>query len=238
MRVESKHPKTLSTGELGWIHKTGEEKIPYRPQPKPPPEPEQNWNVIWREMLDADTNRLGRLAPWAKSLGVDLASLMDLNCVWSYKNGAWAFPMSDGYGSMIGIRLRSTNGDKWAIKGSHQGIFLPRVPPDELVLLPEGPTDTAAALTLGYFAIGRPSCSGGMDQIRLACWRANIRRAVIVSDKDEPGLRGAEMLQRALVIPSAILLVPGKDLREFVKAGGTRKLLDTDIKNLVWKKKI
>lgn len=181
----------------------------------------------------------------AATLGVKEIPLRMLKPVYAQEHRAWAFVMRDGYNNMIGIRLRSINGDKWAVPGSHAGIFLPQCEITRTVLICEGPTDTAAGLSLGYFSIGRPSCSGGVPHICNAVKRLGITRAVIVADNDpdrevkgktipSPGLNGAAMLAKYLPIPSATLVLPTKDIREFVKMGGTSELLDCMINSLVW----
>ncbi len=102
-------------------------------------------------------------------------------------------------------------------------------------MITEGPTDTAAAISLGYFAIGRPNCCGGIEFIKSALRYLGIRRVVIVSDLDDPGLRGATTLGLHLQIPWAILTCPAKDLRTAIQAGITRQVCDNMINQLIWK---
>jgi len=142
--------------------------------------------------------------------------------------------MRDGYGNIIGIRLRSDTGAKWAVAGSHQGIFLPNRPAERTAVVCEGPTDTAAALSLGLWAVGRASCSAGLSDVPKVFKRLRIRRAVIISDNDIPGLNGAAMLGRHLGIPYCTLVLPTKDLRKFVLAGGTAQMLENLINDTVW----
>jgi hypothetical protein len=110
-------------------------------------------------------------------------------------------------------------------KGGREGLFVPAdLPDDGLLLVAEGPTDTAALLTLDFAAIGRPSCAGG---VRLVCDRARGRDAVIVADADEPGRRGAAALANVLTLYCAsvrVLRPPDgiKDARAWLRAGGTR----------------
>ena len=101
-------------------------------------------------------------------------------------------------------------------------------------MITEGPTDTAAAISLGYFAIGRPNCCGGIEFIKSALRYLGIRRAVIVSDLDDPGLRGATTLGLHLKIPWAILTVPSKDFRKAVMAWMTKQICDNSINQLLW----
>ncbi len=235
MRSASNRPKTLRSGEQGWLHQRDGAQ-PIRPVPgRQRPEPTINCGKLLETWSNADTahatSRLSEL------LGVSLDSLMLLRCVWAPPHGAWAFPMRDGYGELTGIRLRSMEGKKWAVRGSHQGIFLPWSDSGHTAWVMEGPTDTAAALTLGLYAVGRPSCSGGMHDIQVAFKRLGVNRAVIVADNDDPGMRGAAMLAEQLTVPTATLLLPVKDMREFLNCGGTKSLLDSMLNNVVWKVK-
>ncbi len=144
--------------------------------------------------------------------------------------------MTDAYDNMVGIRLRSDSGLKWAVTGSHQGCFVPAMDADQMALVAEGPTDTAAGLSLGFYCVGRPSCSGGMNDLRNLFRRRGVRRCVIVSDNDGPGLRGSEMFSRQVGIPNCIVVLPAKDLRSFVGLGGDKQLLQSMIDCSLWNK--
>jgi len=105
----------------------------------------------------------------------------------------------------------------------------------ENLVIVEGPTDCAAGLDLGLLnIIGRPSCSGGAEQIREFIRRTKFRRVVIVADNDSPGILGAKMLQEHLPCSSCILILPAKDLRAFVGFGGTKELMDSMIGAAIW----
>jgi hypothetical protein len=158
-----------------------------------------------------------------------------LGVTWATEHRAWAWPMKDGNEAVVGIRLRSDNGDKWAVTGSHQGCFIPAEQPKGMALITEGPTDAAAGLDLGYWAIGRPSCSGGGPQLKQLMLRHHIRRVVIICDNDEPGAKGAMALADLLPVPCAIVVTPAKDLRDFKRFGGTREMLDSRINSAIWR---
>lgn len=231
MRVQSNRPKTLKGGETGWIHSVNGESRPVVEKERPAP-------VINVGKLISEWSRTTK-GEWVRrlseKLGVTQKSLACLECCWATPHKAWAFPMRDGRNNYSGIRLRSESGKKWAVPGSHQGIFLPQNPPQSQVVICEGPTDAAAAISLGFFAVGRPSCSGGMQDIITFIREHGIRRAVVVSDNDSPGWKGAQMLMQHLPIPCCEALLPAKDMREFVRAGGTASLFDSIIKTRVWK---
>ncbi len=232
MRQASDRPKQFSDGSVGYLHTIGESnQTPIR-IPKPPPEPVINVGKMldrWHEETEVEW-----LKEFAMELGVEWTSLAKLGCCWAKEHQAWGFGMRDGHGNLVGIRLRTRDGHKFAVRGSHQGVFLPGGEADLLALICEGPTDTAAALTLGFYAVGRPSCSGGMQDIMTAFRRLRVSRAVLIADADDPGVRGAQMLQEHLRIASASLVLPTKDLRAFVTLGGTRDLLNSMIDSLVW----
>jgi hypothetical protein len=170
-------------------------------------------------------NALGR------SLGLTVESLTALGIGWSAEYRAWAFPMTDANGNVLGIRLRRLNAFKFAVKGGSEGLFIPStVERDSPVLfICEGPTDTAALLDMGLRnVVGRPSCTGG---IRLLCelvrrWRRP--EVVIIADGDTPGQRGAENLASVLLAysPGVCFITPPdgiKDVRAWLQAGGTRQ---------------
>lgn len=254
MRVESDRPSNNSMG--GWLHKTGEGYAPRFVQP------------IRRAIEDKPIDAAGMLMKWANNteyekldnfglqLGVDTDALAALGCAWAgrdwqqniekraWATPCWAFPMSDAGGRVIGIRLRGEGGGKWSVKGSANGLFIPSEFPfvaDDTLFLTEGPTDTAAGMTIGLHAIGRPSCSACDGMVVQYVQRKRVRRVVIVTDNDQPdkhgviaGRRGAEKLQRTLPIFSAIWVPPVKDIREYVNLGGTRRMIEASVKDLVW----
>jgi hypothetical protein len=173
------------------------------------------------------------LEDFAASLGVSVASLVAVGAAWASPHAAWAFPMCDGYGNVVGIRLRNERG-KFAVRGSRQGIFTPAVPAQKTLFVCEGPTDTAAAVDIGLFAVGRPNCCCGGLEIRIYARRHAVSRVVVISDNDKPGLDGARKVGGELKLPFAVYVPPSKDLREFVRLGGTRVMIENTLRNTVW----
>jgi hypothetical protein len=252
MRVQSAYPMR----DGGWFHPFDDAK------PVPPPPPRR------RHRPPPTLDAAALLAEWASetteddldglamSLGVSVDSVRALGAVrafwraglWSLERfpaRGWGFPMRDGAGNIIGIRVRSDDGRKWAVTGSRGGLFIPDQPGNfrgSHVMLPEGPTSTAAALTLGYFAIGRPSCNAGGDMVRECLHRLGIYCAVIVADNDDkpnglrPGLQGAEKLASEIGVRSVIWSPQTKDIRDYLRLGGTRDGIESDLKNFVWRK--
>lgn len=229
MRVESDRPSKGESG--GWIHPLAGGKIEFTPKPKPEPpriDAQKLMLDYWKHTTDAMRQR------WARQLGVSVFSLYALGASWAAPYRAVAFPMFSGSRECIGIRLRSESGQKWAVTGSRQGIFIPRMEPQPILFLVEGPTDAAAAVTLGLFVIGRPCCSGCISHVQVAINRLSVKRIVLIADNDGPGIKGAKQLADELQVPCCHALLPTKDLREFVSLGGTRGLLDSLTAQSVW----
>ncbi len=98
----------------------------------------------------------------AAMLSVSCESLVKLQVCWSAEHRAMSFPMRDAVGGVIGIRLRCPHtARKWAVPGSRAGLFYPaeifKAERSLRVFVTEGPTDTAALLSIGLPAVGVPS---------------------------------------------------------------------------------
>lgn len=218
MRVES--PKRLRNG--GWLHRLREsDEWRHRhvrrvtlPKRRPAADFGQLAEQYHEVVNPFDLVRL------AADLGVDRGAFWRLEIGWDGR--AWTFPMRDAGGVVTGIRRRFPDGGKLSVQGGREGLFVPsELPASGLLLVTEGPTDCAALLTLGFAALGRPSCSGGM---RLVCDLARGRDTVVVADGDEPGRRGAEALASVLRLycPSVRMIHPPegvKDARAWLRAG-------------------
>ena len=206
---------------------------PLRLTPPPPrfTPPTLNATKLMREWAAATTATA--LAEFAAALGVSAPSLAAVGAAWAAPHSAWAFPMCDGHGNVVGIRLRNERG-KFAVRGSRQGLFLAAIPAQPTLFVCEGPTDTAAAVELGLFAVGRPNCCCGGAEVRVFAGRHSVSRIVIISDNDKPGLDGARKVGGELKLPFAIYVPPAKDLREFLRLGGTRAMIENTLKGTVW----
>lgn len=248
MRSPSSNPITLSDGSVGWWHDLKGHSLGathYRMKAtRDSLSPPIHINRIAEDRAAATT--LESLDILADHLGVTRQSLVDLGCFKSDKYLTYGFPMRNWKGAVVGIRLRSLSGHKWAEKGSHQGLFMPGTLDRDAVYVVEGPTDCAAALSLGLSAIGRPSCSGGVFDLLGAIQRFAIRRVVIVADNDEdkvrpdgskynPGLDGAMALAEHLTVPNCTLLLPTKDIRQFLNKGGTKEMIEYMTGQCLWR---
>jgi phage/plasmid primase-like uncharacterized protein len=234
MRVESGR----RTKNGGWLHAAGAVTAG-APRPSPPPPCD-------RRLLDPAAYHAALRKTWdwhwadglALSLGVDCEAVERLDPVYDPMHRAFAFPMRDADGRTVGVRLRNADGRKWAVRGSREGAFIPAggFAGRELVVC-EGPTDTAAALTLGLQAVGRPSCAGATEVIRGICVRMRATLVTIVADHDDlkrrpdgsawrPGISGAADLGRALRRQYRVVVPPAKDIRQWVCEGATRETFD------------
>jgi len=171
-----------------------------------------------------------KLHQLSNQLKISTESLAKLSIGWDGK--AYTFPMSNEQGRIIGIRRRFPNGSKVSLKGCTTGLFIPTdLSSEGLLLICEGPTDTAAALDLGFTAIGRPNCNSCVDMtIEFCKGRSQI---IIIGDNDPPkeggrfpGKEGAEKLARKLLLhcSSVKVIYPpdkAKDLRQWFRAGLT-----------------
>ena len=173
-----------------------------------------------------------------ESLGVGWADQDDLRLFhaggqdWKrdYPEGAFSFPERDGKQHVVGLSLRATDGRKGfpsSALGAHRGIVIPSslASTPGTVLVVEGPSDVAAALTLGLPAVGRPSNSGGAEALHDPL---RDRELLVLGERDEkpdgrwPGRDGmrsiAQKLASARGKPVRAALVPekSKDLRAWV----------------------
>ena len=248
MRTESDRP--CASG--GWFHFLVERpmRAAVRRAPKPPVRPKRFNAGLAMEGFRAEFERPGRdgdvfdsLAEIAGDLRLKAADVDRLRVGRSAFHGAWAFPMLDGAGSVVGIRLRAYgSSDKWSVGGSRDGLFYdpdlePReetcngVKGRELVVV-EGATDCIAGYALGLPCVGRSSCGTGAEMLKGLCMRLAVGRVTIVSDNDgykfrpdgtpwRPGQEGAQALASRLGRLYRIVTPPVKDLREWLYAGLT-----------------
>jgi len=184
----------------------------------------------------------GKLEAHARRLGVTVDALRDLGCGIDIKDEL-VFPMKDAEGRIVGLRVRIASiraiidGKPLRYRtaeGGHNGLFIPDNtgnPGTGTLFICEGCTDTAAMLSLGLAAIGRPSAGDGDRLVADYCRRNGIAEAVIVGDNDEPGRIGAERLVESLAkaVPDVRVIYPvksHKDIREELLSGKlTAKIL-------------
>lgn len=212
-------------GEAGWLHRLTNEM----------PRVQRTRRIITIFKPNEEMARLARayqdavvpnvLERFARSLGVSAMNLQRLEIGWTGR--CWSFPMYGRDGAICGIRIRASSGKKFSERGGKEGLFVPSVltGTDPLVIA-EGATDCCALLDLGFDAIGRPSCRGGVrliaDLVRRSPWKSHV----VFADADGPGLDGALTLARALAPLSTdvrVVVPPARDARSWRNAGATRE---------------
>lgn len=251
-RVESSRPSRGKAG--GWLHKVGGPIGPARfaRHHEAPNIPEVSVGKLLREWK-RDTNRVN-VEQLAVDLGVKAWSLESLGVVWCDGRSCWAFPMKDVNGKPIGIRLRSSQ-RKVSVGGSKSGLFFSDgLCQRETVWLTEGPTDTAALMSIGAkCVVGRSSLTSCWDDVKAILAKFKAKRAILVTDDEtteekleakergeivgpvSPGRVESRRLAKFLGLPCKFLLVPGcKDIREYVKSGGTMNGIISMLEHQKW----
>lgn len=225
-------------GECGFLHVLDNvmyrARLPVRfaPRREPPP-PDIDFEALNQEFQLAVNHR--KLELLAASLGLTVRGMRAFGVGWCERSRATTFPMKDENGKVIGIRLRSHCGRKWAVKGSRSGLFYADSPEGQgRILVPEGPTDSIALYDLGFYPVGRPFCSGGWEFIE-GIARREQRDWVIVTDRDGPGVKsaekGADRIIRYSRTTRLIYPLEGKDARQWVREGATRDTVRAVIDN-------
>jgi hypothetical protein len=160
----------------------------------------------------------------------------------------YTFPIRDGNNSFVGIRMRPKRGKKFSITGTKNALYWPLgvfAESNNILFLPEGATDTAAMLDLGFDAIGRPNNRAGSQYVKDII-KGYDRAVVIVSDKDEakfkpdgtayyPGQDGAVAFAQDIKEDARHVRVikppQAKDMRKWLQAGATAAMVMTLVDN-------
>ncbi len=138
----------------------------------------------------------------AIQLGVDVEVLRRLRVgrVKDDRNDFWTVPERDADGKIIGVvRRYSKTGKKFAFKDCNRGLTYcddwDKTPGP--IYLVEGHSDTAALMTMGCCVVGRPSNSGGTDQLIELLKHQPNRQIIVLGEHDQkengtwPGRAGA-----------------------------------------------
>ena len=168
-------------------------------------------------------------------LGLPSDPLVRLGVGWSASHRATSWPMRDADGNVIGIRLRCPEtSSKWAVTGSRAGlIYDPNFIGEQSggrMWVVEGPTDTAAILSLGIDAVGVPSAGGSRELLVDLTRRKRPEELIIVADNDDAGKAGGKQLRDAVIIVAPVRMVSPpigiKDARAWVCGGADRTTLE------------
>lgn len=153
--------------------------------PSRPTVPPRDWARNAREMFE---HQAARHARWqlAEQLGVSIDSLERLGVGVSPDGSFTSWPERNARGRTIGIVRRYPDGTKKHMPGGHAGLYIARDWHSAAgpILLPEGGSDTAALLTMGLSAVGRPSCTGGVAMLT-ELLKHHLERAVVVLGEND-----------------------------------------------------
>ena len=256
MRTQSDKPNTNG----GWIHVLKRIPPPSRRVYVAPPVRKRLFDAEramagFREEFEqyGDKDIFDSAIEIGEELGIAGATVDRLLVGRSRFYNAWAFPMRDGLGKIVGIRLRGYgSSDKWSVAGSRDGLFYDPTLTAEVsvsggvkgreIVICEGASDCAAAYAIGLPCVGRSSCMTGGDDLLVLLKRLMVSRVTIIADNDSykprivrspsgapmrvnwrPGLEGAEALAKKLKRTYRIVAPPKKDLRDWVRQGCTRE---------------
>ena len=206
---------------------------PARPTLGPVDEPDIDHDHFRQIIREARAGARRKLSRFAGELGVTLEALALLRV--GVANGRLVFPERDDRRRPVGICYRSWDGLRSFEDGGKRGLTIPREQPtaDGPLYVAEGGTDTAALLSAGVRAIGRPAAKSS----RLAThWLVRYLdrqsgRIVVLGDNDDPesGEGVGEVAARELAAGLAgrlgrrvvwALPRPGfKDIRDQIAAG-------------------
>lgn len=186
---------------------------------------------VWRRNM-----RPEYLSRAAALLGLPTEPLRMLRVGWSPENRATTWPMRDDADNVIGVRLRCpTTSTKWAVQGSRAGLFYD---PDSLrapirLYVCEGPTDSAAVLSLGLDVVGVPSAGACAELLASLCRRLRPGEIVLMADGDGPGVAGMSKLADTLVIVAPVRIVSPpagvKDARGWIVGGADRSAIESAV---------
>jgi len=134
----------------------------------------------------------------AEELCVTVSSLEQLFVGYGYDDyrgvdfSSW--PERNSNGRIVGITRRFKTGDKMSMRWSSHGLFFAdnwNLMPGT-VFVPEGGSDTAALISIGLNAVGRPSATGGMNHLP-GLLKGTERKICVLAENDEAPERRGEI---------------------------------------------
>jgi AAA domain len=143
----------------------------------------------------------------AKHLKLPVKALDSLSTIgYEPAECCWTFPETDGKENVIGLMRRYGDGHKKTVAGSRRGLTIPEewnrgTGP---VLIVEGASDVVTLSWLGLCVVGRPSNSGGAEELAILLANAADREIVVLGEWDAkpngqwPGRDGALQVARKL----------------------------------------
>ena len=124
--------------------------------------------------------------------------------------------MSAASGRTVGIQVQRLNGSELLLEGGESGLFIPEsLRHGVRLLVVDGPADTAAALDLGFQAVGRPSGTGEVSNLADLIERLQAPEVVVVDDADQQrGHDVRRLLTRlAACCPAVRVITPPAGIR-------------------------
>ena len=185
MRTKSDWQKTMTDGQIGWLHRIGDR--PTMPRPSRVKERRVSDGELHdRLALDIEIwhSRARQRNRLAAALGMSRASLDELIVGWDGQ--CWTFPEKNHRGLYIGVNRRHADGQKMCLLGSRRGLsyvagWADRPGP---ILICEGGSDVAAGVTMGLCMIGRPSNTGGVEYLVKMLGHYLNRKMVVLAERD------------------------------------------------------
>lgn len=191
MRVESEKPASGEAG--GWIHKLEGQQVQTATLKKKREVPQRDWSTFAQQCFESGAKVRASLST---ELGVSVEALERLLVGSGFDDyrslGFSTWPERRQGGMVVGIVRRyrvgvsEGGGNKLTVPGSKHGLYLPRnwwQSPGPVVLC-EGGSDTAALLTMGMCAIGRPSNVAGVNLL-IGVLREFERPIIVLGERDQ-----------------------------------------------------
>ena len=188
-RVESNRPHAKSNG---WLHKR-DAAAQLTPLPKRKPRPTDaekraQWEPVALSCAATPVDR--RLLAVGLGVNVDVLTrlLVGYSTNFGYHEPVWTFPERNADGWIVGIRRRTVQGGKkLCCTGARPGLTYA----DDWynvsgpLFLVEGSSDTAACMTMGLRAIGRPSNLGGVEYLLAMLSRYSPHQRIVVLGEND-----------------------------------------------------
>ncbi len=95
-----------------------------KPEAKQLPEHNEVMAIMARKLAKNISEE--KLVDLAENLDISLKSLRRLYVGYAGNQDAYSFPMLRQGNRLLGIRFRNMAGRKWAMRGSKQGLFIPK----------------------------------------------------------------------------------------------------------------
>lgn len=250
-RAPSDKPAFSKRGEVAWIHEVGLQIPTVQLIRASKPEYKSIKEVTRIVECAYFHEKGGKIREWlSNTLGVSLRSVEAMFVGYGEDSDGKVYscwPSRDAQGNFVGASRRYLDGTKKTIYGTQAQLYYPvnrsRLRKD-LALIVEGGSDPAAAYTIGLYAIGRPSNTGGAAHIKAMGLDCQL---LVMGERDEapekrgvhswcsatcqgcshcyPGLFGAKHTASELGCKYIMPPAGCKDLRDVLAKGKVGELL-------------